>query len=314
MMELKKERQKLSDQRSALNKLLRDRARQEEINEIISTAISNANIAPLDGGSAYIGESGNNDLIVSLNDIHYGANVDNAWCKYNTDICRDMMNTYLNRIIGIANTHNSENCYVLCAGDSISGNIHYSIAVSNKENVIQQIVGVSELISNFVAELSKHFRTVRFISTAGNHSRINPNKDDAIVEERLDDIVEWYMQARLQNIDNVIINNEHKLDSTMSVIDVRGKTYCLVHGDFDESQTKVQSIQSMVGKSVYAVISGHKHHNATNDVQGIKTIMAGSFLGMDSFCVQKRIVGDPEQMVCVCDSNGVLCSYDIKLN
>ena len=47
--------------------------------------------------------------------------------------------------------------------------------------------------------------------------------------------------------------------------------------------------------------------------KGVKTIMAGSFLGMDDYCVQKRIVGRAEQMVCVCDENGVRCSYGIPL-
>ena len=42
--------------------------------------------------------------------------------------------------------------------------------------------------------------------------------------------------------------------------------------------------------------------------------MAGSFQGMDSFCVEKRIVGEPEQMVCVCDDGGIRCHYDIPLN
>ena len=41
--------------------------------------------------------------------------------------------------------------------------------------------------------------------------------------------------------------------------------------------------------------------------------MAGSFLGMDDYCVQKRIYGKSEQMVCVCDANGIRCAYDVPL-
>ena len=41
--------------------------------------------------------------------------------------------------------------------------------------------------------------------------------------------------------------------------------------------------------------------------------MAGSFMGVDDFCVQKRIYGTPEQMVCVCDDTGIVCHYDIDL-
>lgn len=312
-IELQVERQKFFDQRNAYNKLVRERSRQEELNEILVEAIQSGNLPRLDYEYHEIMPS-DNDLLVSLNDIHYGATVNNYWNTYNSDICRDMMRRYLDRIIQIARTHGSENCIVWANGDEISGNIHKSIAVTNKENVIEQVKGVSELIAEFIAELSKHFATVTFVSVAGNHSRLDPNKDNALVSERLDDLVEWYLSARLQNFDNVIVGGGEKVDDTMYLIDVRGKTYCGVHGDFDGSASKVQALQTMARKPLYAVLSGHLHHCKTDDVQGIRTIMAGSFLGMDDYCVQKRIYGRPEQMVCVCDESGVRCSYNVGLN
>lgn len=313
MIESKKERQKFYDQRNALTKVIRDRSRQEELNEILYEAIQSGNLPQLNYQRTEI-EPSDNDLLVSLNDIHYGANVQNYWNTYNSDICRDMMCRYLDKIISIGETHGSENCIVWANGDEISGNIHQSIAVTNKETVIEQIKGVSELIAEFLAELSKHFRQVTYVSVAGNHSRIDPNKDKALISERLDDLVEWYLAARLQNFDNVVVGGGEKVDCTMYLIDVRGKTYCGVHGDFDGSATKIQALQTMAQKPLYAVLSGHLHHNKIDDVQGIKTIMAGSFLGMDDYCVQKRIYGRAEQMVCVCDGDGVRCSYPVPLN
>ena len=312
-IELQKERQKFFDQRLAFNKLIRERSRQEELNEILVEAVKSGNLPQLQYERSEILPS-DNDLLVSLNDIHYGANIQNYWNTYNSDICRKMMCRYLDRIISIAATHRSENCIVWCNGDEISGNIHQSIAVTNKENVIEQVKGVSELIAEFLAELSRYFRQVIFVSVAGNHSRIDPNKDRALVSERLDDLVEWYLGARLQNFDNIIIGGGEKIDGTMYLIDVRGKTYCGVHGDFDGSASKVQALQTMTRKPLYAVLSGHLHHCKIDDVQGIRTIMAGSFLGMDDYCVQKRIYGRPEQMVCVCDETGVRCSYNVGLN
>ncbi len=312
-IELQVERQKFFDQRNAFNKLVRERSRQEELNEILVEAVKSGNLPRLDYEYHEVMPS-DNDLLVSLNDIHYGATVNNYWNTYNSDICREMMRRYLDRIIQIARTHSSENCVVWANGDEISGNIHKSIAVTNKENVIEQVKGVSELIAEFIAELSKHFATVTFVSVAGNHSRLDPNKDNALVSERLDDLVEWYLSARLQNFDNVIIGGGEKVDETMYLIDVRGKTYCGVHGDFDGSASKVQALQTMARKPLYAVLSGHLHHCKIDDVQGIRTIMAGSFLGMDDYCVQKRIYGKPEQMVCVCDETGVRCSYSVGLN
>lgn len=312
MIELRKERQKFYDQRNAFNKLVRDRSRQEELNEILVDAINHGELPSLNYQQNYIPDS-NNDLLVSLNDLHYGAVHDNHWGKYDSGICVSMMSHYLNEIIKIAETHHSENCIVWENGDVISGAIHRSIQITNKENVIEQVMGASELIAEFLAELSKHFKTVKFVSVSGNHSRIDPNKDNSLVDERLDDLVEWYLTARLQNFDNIEIGAGEKIDPTIYLINVRGKNYCGVHGDFDGSASKVQSLQTMVGTPLYAVLSGHLHHNKTDEVQGVKTIMAGSFLGMDSYCVQKRIFGKPEQMVCVCGESGVICHYDIPL-
>lgn len=312
LIEIRKEKQKFFDYRNAFYKVVRERSRQEELNEIIVSAVQSGNLPRLE----YIHNSidiGNNDLLVSLNDLHYGATHSNYWGEYNSDVAREMMSHYLTRIIQIAETHQSENCIVWENGDAISGSIHRSIQVTNKENVIEQIMGASELIAEFIAELSKHFRTVKFVSVSGNHSRVEPNKENALVEERLDDLIEWYVAARLQNFDNVEIGYGDKIDTTMYLINVRGQNYCGVHGDFDGSSSKVQSIQTMIGKPLYAVLSGHMHHNKVDEVQGVKTVMAGSFLGMDNYCVQKRIFGKPEQLVCVCDENGIVCHYDIQL-
>ena len=314
LVDLQKERQKLYDEGAAYNKLLRDSAREEEIWEIIRQCISSGKLSELRfEESPYQHYVSDNTLLVSLNDLHYGANIDNAWCRYNSDVCAQMMQKYIERIVSIGNIHMSEDCVIWAAGDCISGNIHRTIQITNKENVIEQIMGVSELIAQFIAELSKHFRTVRFISVAGNHSRIEPNKENSLTAERLDNLVEWYLSARLQNYENVIIDSSHRLDDTISMFSIRGKNYLLCHGDFDDSPAKIQALQTMACAPVYAVLMGHKHHNQTDVVQGIRTVMAGSFQGMDSFCVEKRIFGQPEQMICVCDESGIVCHYDIPL-
>lgn len=311
MIELRKERQKFYDMRNAFNKVIRERSRQEELNEILVSAVQSGALPSLDYEPHFI-EPSDNDLLVSLNDIHYGIDVHNAWNTYNPEICRQMMCRYLDRVIQIAERHGSENCYVFNNGDSISGKIHLTVQLANKENVIEQVKGVSELIAEFLAELSKHFNTVTFVSVAGNHSRLD-TKDNSPIDERLDDLIDWYLSARLQNFENVIIGGSEKIDSTMYILDIRGKTYCGVHGDYDGSAAKISALQTMAQRPLYAVLLGHLHHNKVDEVQGVKTVMAGSFLGMDDFCVQKRIYGKPEQMVCVCDDTGIVCHYDIPL-
>lgn len=312
MLEFKKERQRFFDQRNALNKVVRDLARKDENADILERAIESGMIPRLDYTPGIV-EASDNDLLVSLNDLHYGACVDNYWNYYNSDVCRMLLRDYLDRIIEIAGTYNAENCYVWANGDLISGNIHKSIAVSNRENVIEQVVGVSELVSEFLAELSKHFRNVYFSSVSGNHSRLEP-KEMASQHERLDDLIEWYCKARLQNFENVVFDQYRKIDDTMYLLDIRGKTYLGVHGDYDKSASNVQSLQAMAREPVYAILSGHLHHNKYDNVQGVKTVMAGSFLGMDDFCVEKRIVGSQQQLVCVCSYDGIKAFCDVDFN
>ncbi len=310
-LELEKERQKLSDERVAYNALVRARSRQEELNEIIREVVSSGWLPRLE----YVQQdsySGSNDLLVSLNDIHYGADIDNYWNRYDSDIFRDMLARYLDRVICIGREHGSERCVVWNNGDSISGSIHKSVAITNKENVVEQIMGVSELIAGFLAELSNYFGQVQYVSVSGNHSRID-RKKDALKDERLDDLVEWYLAARLQDFENVVIGGCDKVDSTMYLLDIRGKTYLGVHGDYDATPSNVQSLVTLAQKPVYAILSGHKHHNKVDNVQGVKTVMAGSFLGMDDLCVTSRIFGKPEQLICVCDDTGIRCFYDVDL-
>lgn len=315
--ELKIERQKLFDQRAAFNKSIREVARQQELSEIIERAVMNGALPALHDvpkNPIEVADVGR-DLLVSLNDIHYGAVVKNRWRTYDSTVCRCMFAEYARKVKQIALETGASNCYIWNAGDSVSGNIHRSIQVTNKENVIQQVTGVSELIAEFITSISSAFENITYVSVAGNHSRIEANKKDSLVAERLDNLIGWYLEARLQNLSGVTVANFATTDDTLFEIGIRGKRYVGCHGDFDNSNSSVEALKAMFGeRDIYAVLSGHLHHNKIDSVSGVKTIMAGSFLGMDDYAVQRRIVGKPEQLVCVCDHNGIVCSYDVDLS
>lgn len=302
-----KERQRFFDQRSSYSKMMRSDARQDELKEILADTIER-----IPNGKYTFTEpvkiNSDNDMIVTLNDLHIGANVKNAWNIYNTDVCKKYLVQYLQEIRNIKATHNSENCFLVCNGDLINGNIHYEIAVENKENLIEQIMTAAQLVSEFAFELSKMFNHVTVGVVAGNHSRVG-EKDKSLYKERLDDLILWYVKAKLQNIANVdYIEN---IDVTMNTMEVRSKRYLNCHGDYESGKQALTSLNIM-GGNVYAVIGAHKHHNEQSYINNVKVLMGGSMLGMDDFCVTKRIVGIPQQMVCICTDNGVKAIYDVN--
>ena len=258
--------------------------------------------------------SSNNDLLVILSDLHIGQTFESFFGKYDTDIARDRLQQLLVNIVEIQKTHNSESCYVSLQGDLISGNIHKSIQVTNRENVIEQIKVATELISSFCYELSKHFRRVFLTNVSGNHTRID-RKDDAIHDERLDDLVSWAIGLSLDHVKNFHILNRN-IDTGIVDILIRGKTYIGVHGDYDAfSKNGVQNLCLALGYIPYAILFGHLHTCSVDESNGVKMIRGGSLAGCgDQYTIEKRLTGKPSQMVCVCTDKGVKAYYPIELN
>ena len=255
-----------------------------------------------------------NDLLVILSDLHIGQTFSSAWGKYDSHIAKLRLQEYLNEIIKIKNRHNSENIYVSIQGDLISGSIHKSIAITNRENVIEQIKLASELIASFCHELSHHFNKVFISNVSGNHSRID-KKDDALHDERLDDLIGWAVEMLLHHVDNIVMLHRN-LDIGISDLNIRGKNYIAVHGDYDSfNKSGVANLVLLLGFAPYAITFGHLHTCAVDECNGIKMIRGGSLAGSgDSYTVEKRLSGKPSQMVCVCSNNGVEAYYPVILN
>lgn len=255
-----------------------------------------------------------NDILIILSDLHIGQCFSSIWGEYNSDVAKRRLNQLLNEIVSIQKLYNSEKCYVSLQGDLLSGNIHKSIQVTNRENVIEQIKIATELISSFCYELTKHFENVFMSNVSGNHSRMD-RKDDAIHDERMDDIISWAVELSLGHIDNFHILKRN-IDTGIADISIRGKTYIAVHGDYDGfNKSGVSNLCMSLGFLPYAITFGHLHTCSVDETNGVKMIRGGSLAGSgDSYTIEKRLTGKPSQMVCVCTDKGVKAYYPIELD
>lgn len=251
-------------------------------------------------------------MIVCLSDLHIGANYDSMWGKYNTDIAKQRFNEYLNEVIKIGRRHDIVEVVVVGLGDLINNSIHKSIAVTNRENVIEQIMLASELITGFIGELCKYF-IVGFTNTSGNHSRID-TKQDALKDERLDKLIGWYVKNSLSHLDNFeYIESE---DTTISTVDVLNQKVWVVHGDYDNfSKGGLSNLVLAMGYKPAAILCGHYHNSAMEDIADVKFIRSGSFGGSgDDYTVEKRLTGKPSQTVVIFGDDGVECIYPVRLH
>ena len=256
----------------------------------------------------------NNDMLVILSDFHIGQCFDSAWGKYDSDIAAKRVQQLAEKVRIYSYRHRCENLYVAISGDLLSGNIHKSIAITNREDVITQIKIASKLIISFCYDMSKYFNNVYITNVAGNHSRID-KKDDALHNERLDDLVGWVVNSSLQHIKNItFIGN--RLDIGIAEMNIRGKQYVSVHGDYDKySRGGVENLVMMIGYVPYAVLFGHLHRASLDECNGVKMIRGGSLAGAgDQYTIEKRLSGKPSQMICICNDQGVECYYPVELD
>mgnify|MGYP003571243341 CR=1 FL=1 len=311
--EIRKEKQKLFDERVALNKKLRDSARLEEDLAYLASLIESNGTITLPSVYKPVIHS-DNDLFISLSDFHLGLTSDSYFGSYNSDIAAERLSQYLQEIAIIQERHGSENAYVGILGDVISGGIHPTVRLQEREHTVEQVQKSAELISAFVYELSKIFTNVYVNSVSGNHSRTSMKKDEVLRGERLDTLIPWYMKAKLSHIDNIIFC-EDNIDSTISNWSIRGHEYLLVHGDMDVySEQGVSKLVMMLGYKPTAIFYGHLHRCSYDDISGVKIIRSGSFCGtVDDYTISKRLSGKASQMICVLDHSGVKTCYPIDL-
>lgn len=306
-----KERVMLQDERTAYRRIVRDQARRENFGEMIARRASEADL-PLNFKPRLKRKNdGGNDLIIHITDLHTGIEIKNRWNEYNTDILVARLKEYLQQIYDIQERHGSENAFVILGGDMISGGIHPTLRIENNQDVIDQVLTVSELLAQALAELSRAFKSVRVYLTPGNHGRIQANKDLDLAHENLDNFIIPYLQAKLQNYDNISCRT-NDVEQSIAVFAVRGNLVYASHGDKDPYKKATERLSMLLNRQPDLIYLGHMHHNAMDTQAGTKVIQSGCMSGMDQYCVDKRIAGRPEQTVSVITENGLLCLYDIK--
>lgn len=312
--ELEKEKVKVRDERNEYRRLIREEARKESYRDQFIRSICDA---AQEYSLEYHGKPSDtyvyddNDLLISLSDLHAGIEVNNFWNTYNQDVLKERLNHYLDRIIEIQSRHCSRSAYVVCT-ECISGLIHPTLRIENNQDIIDQFLMVTNYISEFLAELSTHFESVYVYVAPGNHSRISANKELDLAHENMDNLVIPFLTAKLQNYQNIICNN-NSIDQGVAVFRIRNMNVFAVHGDKDAPINVADNMQHMFGIKPDIILTGHRHTNALRTDYDVKVIQSGCLSGGDQYCVDKRLRNRPEQVVCVIsESEGLDCIYDIK--
>ena len=310
--ELERMKIQFRDERRSWNKQNYENSRFDEVMNILVERMDNfakTDFTPHSSPTI----DGDKNMIICLSDLHIGQCFSSYFGEFNSDIAKERLQKYMNEILNIARDNHVKKAYIFMLGDNISNSLHKTIEVSNKENVIDQLKLSIEYISSFCYELTKYFEHVYLASASGNHSRLQA-KDLAQHSERLDAFIAWDVCRTLQYVSNFHSLLHRSIDDGIADVNIDGKTYLLIHGDYDTpTKTGYLNLSNIVGFFPDYICCGHKHFCFYS--QESKFIQSGSLAGSgDDYCIEKRLSGKASQMVCIVDKTGVKSVHPIMLS
>ena len=305
ILEYKKERVKLSDERTQNNAYIRRLSREETLKEIAEQAVQRMSTykSLLPANSPKIG-SDYNEAISVISDWHYGICFDNNWNKFDLNICKTRIRTLLNETISFCYTYGVNKLHLLNLGDLIAGRIHNTIRLSSRIDMVTQAMEVSEILAEYISELTNNNLDVIYYDCFDNHSRLEPNKTESLELESFVRIISWYLKMRLKDNKNVTIKEYNVNKDIIEFTVCDGKyTVGAVHGHKDKPNKLIDNI-CMINKVHYdLLISAHNHHPQMEEKNEVMWISNGSLMGSDMYSTDYRLTSKPSQTLILCNED-----------
>lgn len=318
LLELKKERVKLSDERVQNNAHIRRLSREESILEIAKSAANKIaeNYPYIDNYTPCSGEIKQIDVeaILVISDWHYGIEVSNLWNKYNPEIARERIGKLVNETLLRCDMNGVKRIHVVNLSDLICGRIHTPLRIESRMDVISQTIEVSEIVAQMLMKFEEEGYIVDYYDCSDNHSRIEPNKKESLDLESLTRITHWYLSERFKNSNNITIN-ANDYDDDMIVFYSLGHTIGGVHGNKDKQNDVVKSMTLMTQCDFSLILTAHRHHFSADEQNECVVLSNGSLMGTDNYAKNLRLTSIPSQnLIIVTPENVTEAIYKINLS
>lgn len=311
ILEMKKEHVKLTDERTQNNAYIRRIAREETIIEIANNAVDKISKSkPLEMTPFLdVVENTEAEAIAVISDWHYGIEVNNHWNKFNPEICVKRIKKYLGKLLQTCELFDITKIHLVNLSDLIAGRIHATIRLESREDVISQTIHVSEILAQFINELTRRGYRVEYYDCLDNHSRLEPIKSDSLDLESLVRIIPWYLKVRFRDADRLTIHTNEYSDDIITFTVLDGLyNIGAVHGHKDKPQQVIKNLTLMTKENFDLILTAHLHHWAGDETNRTIQISNGSLLGTDSYAKDLRLDSQPSQNIIIATRDSV-CDY-----
>ena len=311
--ELYKERQRLRDERTNLNRKLRDDARVERLRDSIAEAVESLEELPKVEAWEYKEYSDYPIEAISLfSDLHIGMQIDEYCNKYNLEIASHRLDKLVDETIRYCKANGVQKLNIVNLGDLIHGDIHETIRIEEEFDVVTQVMQAGELLSRALNKLQEAAPEVVYRSCSDNHSRIVANKKESIEKENFFRLIDWYLEERLKDT-HIEFAHDNLTVSMGKFRLLNGKLVMFAHGHLNRPNHAFQDFIGATEEYVHYVLLGHYHSEKTKYFQNMKVIINGSICGVDQYAESIRKYTKPAQTLLIFDKDNVI-NYSIGLD
>lgn len=296
--ELIKERVKLSDARREYKKYLSNEARYENLVDVLKEGLQDVDPLIHEPFGKYVDSfDKGKSAILCISDIHYGSVCDSEWNYYSTDVARDRIWQLIDKTRQYCVDMNITNLVIEINGDCIEGGINTSNRVASEEDVVTQIIEVSQLLAEAINSIKPYVRTLKVVTTLGNHGRLTPNKKDQNGErENFEMLIPEFLRLRLDK--DIKIITSQGLDIVKYNID--DKVIGLAHGHHDKPSAVIENFVKLYKEVPNEIHLGHYHAMCDKCESNIYININGSIKGADDYAIETmREVTRPSQNLIV---------------
>lgn len=294
-----KERIRLQDARREYNKELRAEARYENLVEILQDKLSDMDVSDFVVKDTYYARNDNSTkyAVLMLSDWHYGAICDSQWNYYDTSVAKSRVQEIIDKTKNYIVELGITDLVVEINGDMIEGIINIGAKVASEESAVEQIINVSKLLSQSINSLVPYVRSIKVVTTLGNHGRLTPNKKEQFDErENFEMLIVEFLRLTLDKSVRIIPSNG--LDFIKYTIG--DKVICLSHGHHDKINSAIENMARVYKMVPDEIHLGHYHHMSDVNQSDIHIVVNGSLKGIDDFGLKAtRNITKPSQNLIV---------------
>src|SRR5699024_2386787 len=143
-IELQKQQVRMRDQKRELNALIRRQARLENLEDYFKEVTEN-----FEGVSLPTSKSNTKDkkeAAIIISDWHIGMQFEGRFNTFNHEVAEQRIAKVKDKTLDTVRKENVDTLHIANLGDMISGGIHVSTRVQAEEDVVQQVIRVSEYL------------------------------------------------------------------------------------------------------------------------------------------------------------------------